>query len=766
MRKHKIWKKCLGILLTSFMLIQCAVPVYAEEGDGTDLAGQDSAAILQEGGTESTVPDEAVSDPGSTVVQNPGEYENFDGQGDETEIPDSAPSADGGQAESVPSEEGAGTAAENEAEAGGVTEAGEAQDPQKAKIGEPELSQASEPAKPVLKYSAHAQTYGWMDEVSDGESAGTTGEKKRLEAVRIRIEGLSQGTENGTGAQAEALTGSVEYKTHSQTVGWKDWVSDGAVGGTEGMGKRLEAICIRLTGTLAEKYDIYYKVHCATFGDLGWAKNGEMAGSEGFAKSIEAITIRLIEKGSQDAPEQSKRSYFTPSDMGNVTYTSHVQTYGWMQSVADGQMSGTTGQKKRMEAMKIYLSNPAGEDGVPLEGGITYRAHSQSYGWMDWVQEGEVAGTEGKGKRLEAFQIQLTGQMAEQYDIYYKVHCSTWGDLGWAKNGETAGTTGTARSIEALEIRLVKKGSSDAPSGGGRPSIEDTGVGTLTYEPWIGVIGWNGAVTSPAEAGTTGQKKKIEAIKMQLDGSQFEGGITYRAYMQSTGWQDWKSNGEIAGSTTAGKRLESFEVKLTGELEKYCSVYYRAHVEKYGWLGWAKNGQTAGTQNCSYRVEAIQVVITMKTAAAPGSTSGYFQDTIYLPRYNNAIDTIINEAGTDLYSCYSWVVNNLSYQTLPIPMDPPAGYTREEGYAIYAVENRRGNCYCYAAAFAGAAKRLGFSARYIEGGVGLAAGGTGPHSWVEIDIDGTTYVCDPEAEYELGGNFYMVTYGSARLNYQ
>lgn len=98
-------------------------------------------------------------------------------------------------------------------------------------------------------------------------------------------------------------------------------------------------------------------------------------------------------------------------------------------------------------------------------------------------------------------------------------------------------------------------------------------------------------------------------------------------------------------------------------------------------------------------------------------------------------------------------------------MAPPAGYTYEEGYAIYAVENRRGNCFCFAAAFAGAAKALGYDARYIEGRVGMARGGTGPHGWVEVVINGTTYVCDPDGEYELGRNFYMVTYGSASLQY-
>ena len=41
-----------------------------------------------------------------------------------------------------------------------------------------------------------------------------------------------------------------------------DWVSDGAMAGTTGESKRLEAICIELTGELAEKYDEIGRASC------------------------------------------------------------------------------------------------------------------------------------------------------------------------------------------------------------------------------------------------------------------------------------------------------------------------------------------------------------------------------------------------------------------------------------------------------------------------------------------------------------------------
>lgn len=125
------------------------------------------------------------------------------------------------------------------------------------------------------------------------------------------------------------------------------------------------------------------------------------------------------------------------------------------------------------------------------------------------------------------------------------------------------------------------------------------------------------------------------------------------------------------------------------------------------------------------------------------------------------------DSGTKLLTCYNWVVNNISYQTLPIPLQPEAGYSQEDWYAIYGLEQRSGNCYCYAAAFAAMARQLGYSATMVYGSVPLYSGGWGPHAWVEIYMNGATYICDPESQYENPGyGFYMTTYATAPYAYQ
>lgn len=565
---------------------------------------------------------------------------------------------------------------------------------------------------------------------------------------------------------------SVYYNAHVQSVGWQDYVPEGEAAGTEGRSKRIEAMKIRLTGKLAEEYDIYYRTHIQSYGWLGWAKNDAPTGSAGYGKRMEAFEIRLVKKGSAEAPVLSGTSFVSPTENGTITYSSHVQSYGWLDSVADGSKSGTEGQSKRMEALKLYLKNPVDADGKEIEGSVEYRAMCQSYGWLDWVKDGQEAGTVGKGKRLEAVQIRLTGEVSKQYDIYYQVHASKWGTLGWAKNGETAGTIDYYRAIESIQIKVIRKGSGGEPEQTRRASLSSENIGALKFAVSIVGDGWKSEAGNGDAAGTTGEGKTIEAFRASVDAG-IEGNITdkysgmlqYRAHLQSEGWTGNSLGGSEVGISGNGKRLEAIEIKLLGELEQYCDIYYRAHVQKYGWLGWAANGQAAGTQGIGYRMEALQVKIVPKGAAAPGSTSGYLKTERYKERYERAVDSVISGGGATLSGCYNWVVNHLSYEKLPDPMAPPEGFSREEGYTIYGVENRRGNCYCFAAAFAGAAKRLGYDAEFIEGTVKLRSGKVSRHGWVEVRIDGTTYVCDPEQDYEHHYGLYMLTYASAPLNY-
>lgn len=299
------------------------------------------------------------------------------------------------------------------------------------------LTKASEnsvvTSSPSISYQTHVQDYGWQSWKSNGEVSGTVGQSKRLEGINIKLSNIN---------------GSIEYKTHVQDIGWQDWKSNGQMSGTSGQSKRLEAIKVKLSGEAANQYDVYYRVHAQDYGWLDWAKNGESAGTEGYSKRLEGIQIVLVKKGG-NAPGSTSRPFIYKM----IKYQTHVQNIGWQGEKADGEMSGTTGQSFRLEAIKIQLSSS-------IDGGIVYKTHVQDYGWLNFVTNGQASGTTGQAKRLEAIQMQLTGNAKNQYDLYYRVHAQNFGWLGWAKNGESAGTAGYSYRLEGIQIVLVPKGGS------------------------------------------------------------------------------------------------------------------------------------------------------------------------------------------------------------------------------------------------------------------------------------------------------------------
>ena len=297
---------------------------------------------------------------------------------------------------------------------------------------------ATKSTKMSISYKVHRQDYDWEEDwKKDGQTSGTEGQCKRLEAIRIKL--------------PDGVSGSIEYRTHIQDIGWeKNWSKDGAKSGTEGQCKRLEAIQIKLTGEVEKNYDVYYSVHAENFGWLGWAKNGEEAGTAGYGYRLEAIRIQLVTKGDK-APELIG-TIKEAMKARLVGYQTHVQDYGTQAYVYDGAMAGTEGECKRMESIRMKLPSS-------MNSSIQYRSHVQNIGWeKKWASNGSLSGTTGQCKRLEAIQIKLSGDVAKNYDVYYRVHAQDYGWLAWAKNGESSGTEGYAKRLEAIEVRLVPKG--------------------------------------------------------------------------------------------------------------------------------------------------------------------------------------------------------------------------------------------------------------------------------------------------------------------
>ena len=299
-----------------------------------------------------------------------------------------------------------------------VTSNGTTELPKTESTSETEEKPDEEPKKePSICYTTHIQDIGWQNQVKDGEMAGTEGQAKRLEAIKITLKDLS-------GVK-------IKYQTHIQDIGWQDWKYDGTLAGTEGQSKRLEAIRIELEEN--DKYSIMYRVHIQDIGWQDWRYDGEKAGTEGQSKRLEAIQIKIVEK-------QTSIS---------ANYSVHVQDIGWQNWKTEEKIAGTEGQSKRLEAIKIELLTNI--KNLKLK----YRVHIQDIGWQDWKDSEEMAGTEGQSKRLEAIQIKL--ENTQDYSIEYRVHVQDIGWQDWVKDGEISGTEGQSKRLEAIQIRIISK---------------------------------------------------------------------------------------------------------------------------------------------------------------------------------------------------------------------------------------------------------------------------------------------------------------------
>ncbi len=289
--------------------------------------------------------------------------------------------------------------------------------------------------KPVdVSYQAHVSNIGWQGSVAGGQTAGTTGRSLAVEALRVSLTN-------------QVLSGSVQMKAHVSDLGWDANWKTGSVG-TTGQARSIQAIQMKLTGEMADAYDIYYRVHSSGYGWLDWAKNGATAGTTGLSCPVEAVQIKLVKKGG-GAPGSTATPYI---DAPTITYKGYSANVAWGNAVTNGATAGTTGRSLRLEAFSVTYSSDA------VTGGVSYRAHVQDIGWQGAVSNGATAGTTGKAKQIEAIQISLTGNAANRYDIWYRVYVEDFGWLGWAKNGATAGTTSCGLRVEAFQVAVRAKG--------------------------------------------------------------------------------------------------------------------------------------------------------------------------------------------------------------------------------------------------------------------------------------------------------------------
>ena len=566
-----------------------------------------------------------------------------------------------------------------------------------------------------VQYRTHVEEYGWQDYVQDGETAGTSGESLRLEAMNIQLVNSTDENIN------------IKYQVHVQDIGWQDWKQNGEMAGTSNQSLRLEAIRIELENT--EDYSIMYRVHVQDIGWQEWKTDGEMAGTSGQLLRLEAIEIKIVKKQKKgmlyletpangstyyssetssisvsgwkmaNTADASIRAYVDGTEIasesinytqrpdvinaikdygtaeqnptpgfnfsidtasldsgehtiridlcynGNVLattsltvnfdkelhvqYRTHVEEYGWQDYVQDGETAGTSGEGLRLEAMNIQLVNSTDEN---ININIKYQVHVQDIGWQDWKQNGEMAGTSNQSLRLEAIRIEL--ENTEDYSIMYRVHVQDIGWQEWKTDGEMAGTSGESLRLEAIEIKIVEKQKKT------RLYVDTPANGTTYYNletSNITVSGWKMANVSNTTIRAYVDDAEISSETINYtERTDVINAITDYGTPEQNPTPGFNFNVDTSnlGEGNHTIRIEvcyKDQVLETNNLTFYIDtaphIRYSAHVEEIGWQDFMQDGAIAGTIGDALRIEALKIELINAPSTAHIKYRVYVQGT-------------------------------------------------------------------------------------------------------------------------------------------
>ncbi|MCR4584417.1 MAG: transglutaminase domain-containing protein [Lachnospiraceae bacterium] len=192
------------------------------------------------------------------------------------------------------------------------------------------------------------------------------------------------------------------------------------------------------------------------------------------------------------------------------------------------------------------------------------------------------------------------------------------------------------------------------------------------------------------------------------------------------------------------------------------AVLYR-HYLNYGIReGRKPNANAAGAVNTPVwqaADTAAQLQAKKDAAAATAAIAAGSQPSSYSRETYPQAAAVLDSVGWNLQAAYYWS-SHLTYYGHGKPDMPENGSPGTKWFAEFGFTNLKGNCYVMAATFTEMARLLGYNCKQISGQVPSRKGGLTPHSWVEMYINGMTYVFDPDYAYNVGGNAgFQITYG-------
>ncbi|MDO4622071.1 MAG: hypothetical protein Q4B22_03885 [Eubacteriales bacterium] len=303
----------------------------------------------------------------------------------------------------------------------------------------------------LLPVQLYIHEQGWETAVDLAEDMDEENSDRYPEAIMLVQDGLFSRPD-------------LHYGVYVQEAGWQEMVSCGEVSCPIGNNRHLEALKIELGETASMQYDVEYRVYIRSLGWLDWARNGEVTGAAGLGAPIQNLEVRLLKKEllsgysieRDTEEEQDSEERCTEITIPRLTGKTYIRGDGWEEYAIAGLTMGDIVGVNGIESFLLqWEQNPSS-----LNGELEYCAYYRDSGWnSDWNQTGEICGTEGNGRNIEAVRIRLTGELERFFDINYRVYSKRFGWLGWTSNGEPAGTSDGVSYLSGMQVFLSVKDS-------------------------------------------------------------------------------------------------------------------------------------------------------------------------------------------------------------------------------------------------------------------------------------------------------------------
>ena len=136
-------------------------------------------------------------------------------------------------------------------------------------------------------------------------------------------------------------------------------------------------------------------------------------------------------------------------------YRAHVQTYGTLSPVHDGQICGTSNLAKRLEALWLDFRKINQMLGFELDVDVIVNIAKNGQTVYKHIQHDTRIGTEAEKKAIESIII-LPHNLPESYRLNYELYVQSYGWLGAVEAGQCAGSQGMAKRAEAFRAWLEK----------------------------------------------------------------------------------------------------------------------------------------------------------------------------------------------------------------------------------------------------------------------------------------------------------------------